>query len=611
MKGGKVLLKVIVNGGNGMKEITIDPYIHVRMVKSFEYDPKGKKISFISDFTGVPQVWELDREDRWPAQTSFSMKGITFIKYIAGTSDLVFGMDADGDEKEQLYLLKEDGEKIALTTSPEHLHLFGDSSPDGKWIAWSSNRRHQAFLDIYIQNLETLDIRRVFTGDGTFMVEKWFPDGKSLLVKKTNTPLDHDLGVFSLLTGKMDWITEHKGEAGYKDIHFNKEADHLYLLTNQDREFFGLAMIQIASKQFTWLERDEWDFEDLVLNKDKTKLAFSMNEGGISKGFLVDLERTNLYNWETPMGVMYNLRFSPDNQKLGFVLNGPAHPPDIWEVDLKTLQAKRLTYISRTPVLKEKLVEPEPISFPSFDQLQIPAFYYKPKHTAKNSPVVVYIHGGPESQSRAVYSPFLQYFLNQGYAVVAPNIRGSTGYGKTYTHLDDGRKRMDAVKDVIFLMEWLKKTGDIDAEKAAIVGGSYGGFVVLAAISHFPNFWAAAIDIVGMSSIRTFLKTTSPWRKKLRETEYGTIESDGDFFDEIDPLNHADKIKAPLMVIHGVNDPRVPIQESDQIVKKLKARNHPVQYSRIEEEGHTMMKLKNKITSYTEMAEFLEKYLGK
>jgi dipeptidyl aminopeptidase/acylaminoacyl peptidase len=430
-------------------------------------------------------------------------------------------------------------------------------------------------------------------------------------VKKTNTPLDHDLGVFSLLTGKMDWITQHKGEAGYKDIHFNKEADHLYLLTNQDREYFGLAMIQIANKQFTWLERGEWDFEDLVMNRDKNKLAFSMNEGGISKGFLVDLERTTFYNWETPMGVMYNLRFSPDNQKLGFVLNGPAHPPDIWEVDLKTIQAKRLTYISRTRILEEKLVEPEPITFPSFDNLSIPAFYYKPANKKEKSPVVVYIHGGPESQSRAVYSPFLQYFLNQGYAVVAPNIRGSTGYGKTYTHLDDRRKRMDAVKDVIFLMEWLRKTGEIDTDKAAIVGGSYGGFVVLAAISHYPELWAAAIDIVGMSSIRTFLKTTSPWRKKLRETEYGTIESDGNFFDQIDPLNHADKIKAPLMVIHGVNDPRVPIQESDQIVKKLKARNHPLQYSRIEEEGHTMMKLKNKITSYTEMAEFLEKYLGK
>ena len=593
-----------------MDEITIDPFIHVRMVKSFEYDPKGKKISFISDFTGIPQVWELDREDRWPAQTSFTMKGITFIKYIASTSDLIIGMDVDGDEKEQLYLLKEGSEKIPLTNSPEHIHLFGDSSPDGKWIAWSSNRRGQSSLDVYIQNLETLEIRLVFAADGTYLVEKWFPDGKSLLVKKANSPLDHDLGVFSLLTGKMDWITAHKGEASYKDIHFNKDGDHIFLLTNQDREFFGLAFIHIASKQLTWMEQGEWDIEDLVLNKDKNKLAFSMNEGGISKGYLVDLVQSKLYTWETPMGVIRNLRFTPDQQKVGFVLNGPAHPSDIWEVELNTLQAKRLTYISRAPILEEKLVEPEIITFPSFDQLPIPGFYYKPNQSTEKSPVVVYLHGGPESQTRAVYSPFLQYFLTQGYAVVAPNIRGSTGYGKTYTHLDDGRKRMDAVKDVIYLVEWLKKTGNINPEKVAIVGGSYGGFIVLAAISHYPKLWAAAIDIVGMSSLRTFLDTTSPWRKKLREAEYGTIEKDGDYFDQIDPLNHADKITAPLMVIHGVNDPRVSIKESEQIVKKLKERNHPVTFIRIEEEGHTMVKLKNKLNSYSMMAEFLEKYLG-
>lgn len=597
-------------GGNRMDEITIDPFIHVRMVKSFEYHPKGKKISFISDFTGMPQVWELDREDRWPAQTSFTMKGITFIKYIASTSDLVIGMDMDGDEKEQLYLLKEGSEKIALTNSPEHIHLFGDSSPDGKWIAWSSNRRSQNSLDVYIQNLETLEIRLVFAADGTYLVEKWFPDGKTLLVKKANSPLDHDLGVFSLSTGEMNWITAHMGEASYKDIHFNKDGDHIYLLTNQDREFFGLAFIHIASKQLTWLEQGEWDIEGLVLNKDKNKLAYSMNEGGISKGHLVDLVQSKLYTWETPMGVISNLRFTPDQQKVGFVLNGPTHPSDIWEVEINTLQAKRLTYISRAPILEEKLIEPEIISFPSFDQRPIPAFYYKPNHRDERSPLVVYIHGGPESQTRAVYSPFLQFFLTQGYAVAAPNIRGSTGYGKTYTHLDDGRKRMDALKDVIYLVEWLKKTGEINPKKVAIVGGSYGGFIVLAAASHYPNMWAAGIDIVGMSSLRTFLQTTSPWRKKLREAEYGTIEKDGEYFDQIDPLNHADHIAAPLMVIHGVNDPRVSIQESEQIVRKLKNRDHPVEFIRIEEEGHTMVKLKNKISSYSMMAEFLKKHLG-
>ncbi|MEH7087013.1 S9 family peptidase, partial [Neobacillus drentensis] len=285
-------------------------------------------------------------------------------------------------------------------------------------------------------------------------------------------------------------------------------------------------------------------------------------------------------------------------------------PSDIWELDLKTIQAERLTYVSRSPVLEHKLVEPELISFRSFDNLEIPAFYSKPKDTTEKHPVVIYIHGGPESQARAVYNPVQQYLLNQGYAVCSPNIRGSTGYGKRYTHLDDVRKRMDAVKDLIFLVEWLKANRNIDSEKIAIMGGSYGGFMVLAAISHYPHLWSAAIDIVGMSSLRTFLQTTSPWRKKHRESEYGTIERDGEFFDSIDPLNFSDRITTPLLVIHGKSDPRVHIKESEQIVDKLKKRNHAVDFIRFYDEGHSIVKQKNKMTAYKEMVRFLDQYIG-
>lgn len=253
-----------------MAEISVDPYLYVRTAKNPVYNPNGKKISFLSDFTGTVQVWELDRRDGWPAQASFTKEDITFIKYIDGTSDLIIGMDAAGDERVQLCLLKENGELIALTNSPEHVHLYGGSSPNGKWIAWSSNRRNQAFFDIYIQNIETLEIRLVFTQDGTFSVVKWFPDGNSLLIKQTKSLLDHVLGALSLLTGDVNWITEHIGEASFKDVHFNNDGDHIYLLTNKDREFFGLAFIHLATKHFTWLERGEWDYEGLAMNKRKT-----------------------------------------------------------------------------------------------------------------------------------------------------------------------------------------------------------------------------------------------------------------------------------------------------------------------------------------------------
>ena len=607
----KLKKNAILIGGNKMAEMSLDPYVHVRTVTNLEYEPNGKKISFISDYTGLPQVWEYNREDRRLAQSSFTKEGITFIKYVSGTCDLIIGMDVSGDERVQLYLLKEDGELIALTNSPEHVHVYGGSSPDGKWIAWSSNRRSQAFLDIYIQNLETLEVCLVFAQDGIFSVVQWFSDGNSLLVRRTNTPLDHDLGVFSLVTGGMNWITEHSGEASFKDVHFNKYGDHLYLLSNKDHEFFGLACIHLSTKQFTWLEQGNWDFEGLVMNKEKNQLAFTINEGGISKGYLLDLDISTFYTWDTPMGVITNLKFSPNNQKLLYILNGPAHPSNIWELDLETLKAEQLTYTSYISMLGGDLIEPNQIFFRSFDNLQIPAFYYKPTSAAEKHPVVVYIHGGPESQSRATYNPLLQYLLSLGYAVVTPNVRGSTGYGKTYTHLDDVRKRMDAVKDLISLVECLKQDMNVDVSKIAVMGGSYGGFMVLLAISHYPHLWAAAVDIVGISSLRTFLQTTSPWRKKLREDEYGTIEKDGEFFEQIDPLNYADNITSPLMVIHGVNDPRVPIEESEQIVNKLKKRNHPVTYIRIKEEGHKLVKLESQIYAYSQMADFLEKYIGK
>jgi dipeptidyl aminopeptidase/acylaminoacyl peptidase len=593
-----------------MTKMVPDTYVNQRTVRDFDCEPNSNQISVIVEYMGSPQVEKWNLDQRRPEQPSFALERITFLKYVTGTSDLIIGMDVTGNEREQLFLLKENGMLTPLTHSPEHVHQYGGSSPDGKWIAWSSNRRNPAFLDIYIQSLETFETHLVFAGDGTFSVERWFPNGKALLIRRTNSALDHDLGILSLLTGNIDWITEHSGEASYRNIHFSHNGDEIYLLSNKDSEFYGLASIHLHTKQLTWLLRGNWDFEGLAFNKENNLLAFTENQGGISKGYLFDLNQGALYTWETPMGVITNLTFLSKRQMLLFKLNGPAHPSELWALHLSTLQAQPLKNISK-PLIEGKLTEPRLLSYRSFDGLQIPFFYYKPKPAAKKLPVVIYLHGGPESQSRASYNPLLQYLLSQGYAITAPNFRGSTGYGKRYTHLDDVRKRMDAVKDVISLVDWLKQDPDIDASKIAVIGGSYGGFLTLAAISHYPNLWAAAVDIVGMSSLRTFIQTTSPRRKRLREIEYGTVEQDADFFNQIDPLNHADEIRAPLLVIHGVNDPRVPINESEQIVNKLEQRGHPVTYHRIEGEGHNLVEPENKVYVYSMVATFLEQYMGR
>ncbi|MBU5210499.1 S9 family peptidase [Heyndrickxia oleronia] len=594
-----------------MKSIGVKQFLHVRTADHPVYHPEGNQLTFITNYSGLPQVWDLTMSKGWPTQASFTDERVIFVKYIPGTNRRIVGMDVGVNEKQQLFILEENGELMPLTNSPEHIHHFGGVSPDGKYLAWSSNRRHPAFFDIYVQNLETYESERVFKGDGLFKPVKWHPKGNSLLIEKINTNLDNDLGLLNIASGAVTWLTYHEGEAIFDSPQFNFDGDELYVLTNMEREFTGLASINITTKVLSWIDTRKWDLEGLEISSDKKKLAYTVNEGGVSKGILYDVQEERVNTWETPIGVITRLTFSPDDRKLAYVFNGPTLPSDIWELDIQLNRIKRLTYVSRSPIIEPELVEPELIHFHSFDRLEIPAFYYKPKHSKEKLPVVIFVHGGPESQIRAVYNPFLQYFLNRGYAVCTPNVRGSTGYGKTYSHLDDVEKRMDSVQDLTYLVEWLKTEGSADPLKIAIMGRSYGGFMVLAAITHYPEIWAAAIDIVGISSFRTFLENTSVWRRKLREAEYGNIEEHGEFFDQIDPIHHTDKINAPLMVLHGANDPRVPIEETEQIVTELKERNHPIQYIRFEDEGHFFVKLKNNIIAYTRVADFLEKYIGK
>lgn len=315
-----------------MKEIGIKSYLSVGTVSNPVYDPNCNKLIFIADYSGLPQVWAKDFDISEPTRISFTNERITFVKYLNSSSQrgLLIGMDVCGNEKQQLFLLKSDGLLIPLTNSPDHKHEYGGHSPDGKWIAWSSNRRHPAFFDIYIQNIETLEIQMVLSKDGLYSSLMWSPDCNSLLIRKTNSQLDNDLGLLNLDTGEMNWLTDHQGEASYKNPHFSKDGDHLYLLTNQDREFFGLSIIDLSTKHITWLEVGQWDFEGLAMSKDHSKLAFSINEGGISRGILLDLKSSALYTWMTPMGMITSLTFSPDNQKLAYVFNGPTYPSDIW-----------------------------------------------------------------------------------------------------------------------------------------------------------------------------------------------------------------------------------------------------------------------------------------
>jgi dipeptidyl aminopeptidase/acylaminoacyl peptidase len=368
------------------------------------------------------------------------------------------------------------------------------------------------------------------------------------------------------------------------------------------------------------LSSADGDVEDLALAPDGRTVVYALNRDGYVEARLLDLasrtERT------LPLGerrLCYDagrwsptFAWSPDGARIALSLTDATAAPDVWLVEADGSATRRITWSWDAELPTETLVEPELVRYPSFDRRQIPAFVYRPPAAPRDgtAPALFYVHGGPESQFQPSFNPVVQYFTARGFVVVAPNVRGSTGYGKAYSHLDDLERRPDAVRDLAAGAEWLAASGQAHPRRIAVMGGSYGGYMVLAALTDRPDLWAAGVDIVGIANFVTFLERTGPWRRRQREAEYGSLERDRALLERLSPLQRADRIMAPLLVIHGANDPRVPVSEAEQIVATLQSRGRPVVYLRYEDEGHGLVRLPNRLDAYPKIADFLERHLA-
>jgi dipeptidyl aminopeptidase/acylaminoacyl peptidase len=344
-------------------------------------------------------------------------------------------------------------------------------------------------------------------------------------------------------------------------------------------------------------------------------MAFVINEDGYSRLQLFDVSKGWDARFELPTPALpdgiYAVTWSKDGTRLAITLSSANDAPDIWIWDVQEQVLWRATRSSLAGIPQESFVKPELVRYATFDGRQIPAFLYLPRdREPRLLPVVIHVHGGPESQSRPEFDPVIQYLVAQGYAVLRPNVRGSTGYGYEYQSLDDVDLRMDSVADLQHAVLWLCESGIADPKSIAVMGGSYGGFMVLSAITTYPDLWAAAVDIVGVANFVTFLENTGPWRRKLREAEYGSLEQDREFLKQISPIHKVDCITSPLFVLHGANDPRVPVGEAEQVVTALRLRNVPVEYMRFEDEGHGLVKRANRLIAYPAIARFLDFYIG-
>jgi dipeptidyl aminopeptidase/acylaminoacyl peptidase len=603
-------------------------YLRVRRAHSPAWSPDGARLAYVADTSGLDQAWIMPAGGGAARQATDFLDRVSQVEWTKDGSSLLVAVDAGGNEHDQFYLVPAaGGPPRALTNAPDVIYHFGAWSPDGRSFCYACNRRHPAYFDVWVMDLATGDSRLVYQQDATLSASAWSPDGRALIAGRANTNLDTDLFLVPLDGSAPRHLTPHQGEVAYSAVHYSPDGRTLYLLTDRDRELLVPAALDLAQPVPSGTHAPmrilaEYPVpldDDLALSPNGNLLAWSLNEDGSSRLVFWDVPGAReLPAPSLPSGVMEGLRWSPDDTRIAFSFNGTRHNGNIWSAAPAAEQAIQLSRVPMSGLDRSTLVEPELIHYTSFDGLQIPAYYYRPtdqrRHSAAGMPVIVFVHGGPESQFRPLHAapwmPPLQYYLSRGFAVFAPNVRGSTGYGKTYLHLDDVRLRPNSVADLKAGVEWLVRAGGADPRRIGIMGRSYGGFMVLAAITTYPDLWAAAADMVGIANFITFFEQTGIWRRHLRAAEYGDPERDADFLREISPLFHADHIRTPLLALHGANDSRVPVGEARQIVAAVQAQGVPAELLIFPDEGHFMLRESTQLTAYPAIGDWFERWMG-
>ncbi|KTG10655.1 peptidase S9 [Haloprofundus marisrubri] len=612
-----------------MPQYAVARYLGIDAARQPAFSQRGDSLTFIRDTTGTPQIWTLDEAGAPPTRLTAFEERISVIDWSPTRDEFVFGMDRGSDERDQLFRYDaDDGTIHGLTERPDAIHGWGGWSPDGDFFAFTSNRRDAQAFDVYVQarDGDPDDADLVLESDGWLEVLGWSPDGESLALREAHASFDQDLSILDLDSAEARVVTPD-GEASYDCVAFGPDGDALYLVTNYESDTSYLGRLDLESREIaTVTSGGDWNVEEFVFDCDSRTLVYGRNVDGYSElyaGELVDETRVDVDAVDLPRGVVSNVTLGPQGEQFAFTFSKNTEPFGVYVGELATgdgsdrsddegatsADPTRWTPLDTVGIPQSTFRDAETIRYESFDDRAIPAYWTLPEDAeAGETPVIVDIHGGPEHQRRPWFYPTKQFFLNEGYAVLEPNVRGSSGYGKAYTHLDDVEKRMDSVKDVKAAVDWLYEQDEVDSDRIVAYGRSYGGFMVLAAITEYPDIWAAAVEFVGIADFETFLENTGEWRRDHRSAEYGSLD-DRELLKSISPIHNVDRIQCPLFVQHGANDPRVPVGETEQIVDRVRERGVPVEKLVFEDEGHHTTTRSNLVEEFERIRAFLDDHV--
>lgn len=613
--------EALQTGLAGENPADIARYLMARGAGQAKLSPDGETIAFRYGITGNDQIWTLPISGGQAQQTTFG-NGVTFFEWAPRGKSLIYGADNNGNEQESYYALDlaKGLERELLPAVKGGFRSFGGFSSDGTKLAFASTERNGLDFDIYLADSTSGTSKRIYDGKYGNYVQAVSPDASQLVVSETVGEDSDNIYLLDAITGERKILSkpELSNRANHTDggMNWSVDGEALYFATNKGREFAALTKYVINSGEYETLYEEQADVGNVVLcGPDDRYIAFTTNHDGFEKLHItarqsgVEIKLSGL-----PDGV-YGLSCSPQSNTLLARVGAYNRPGDLYTIDMRTGAAQTVFQSSYAGLDPARMIKPVSVRLPASDGVEIQGLLYLPDAASRGDakpPVVFRVHGGPTAQARPSYRADIQYLVDQGIAVFETNVRGSTGFGRKYVTLDDREKRLDSVRDLIDMLAYLKTDGRVDTDRAAVMGGSYGGYMVNAVLAEYPEAFKAGVSLYGVADWVTALEVASPALKAADLVEYGDINDPKwrEFYTENSPIRQADKIKVPVLFSHGVMDPRIDIAETETMVKALRANGIEAPFIRIPDEGHGWRKLSNQLFYNRRQAEFLLEHLG-
>ena len=595
-------------------------YTEFRSASLLDWHPEKPEMLISTRFANTPQIHRVVSPGGARTQLTFAQEPVSQAVYEPRTGRyFLFLKDVGGNEFSQIYRFDVPTGEITLLTDGRSQNGGIEWSTAGDRIAYGSTRRNGADRDIYVMNPSDPKSDRLLleVQGGGWSVTDWSPDDRQLIAQETRSVNQSSLWLVDVGRGEKSALTPVEGgdTVVYSDARFSRDGRGVYLITDQGSEFQQLAFMDLATRRVTRLTAGiGWDVTEFALSRDGSTIAFATNEEGISRLYLLDTKTRRVRPVSgLPSGIVSGLVWHRRSGRLGFTLETTRSAGDAYSLDPATGRLIRWTTSETGGLDTSALPEPALIRWPSFDGREISGFYYRPPARFPGKrPVVISIHGGPEGQARPEFLGRGNYLLNElGVAIIEPNVRGSTGYGKSFVKLDNGLKREDTIRDIGALLDWIGRQPELDASRVMVMGGSYGGYMTLMVATTYDARICCSLDVVGISNLATFLTHTESYRRDLRRVEYGDERDPKTraFMDRTAPVNNAAKITKPLFVVQGANDPRVPRSEAEQMVATVKRNAGPVWYLLAKDEGHGFRKKANADFQFYASVQFIRQYL--